>query len=309
MGELKTAEDILTNIDLRNKNIRLGNFQALNEILLEAKILLYTAMDDKENLSLVNQALINSRVSSKLYEKALLDYAFELFFLLLEDQKNEALGFEKQQRQQVEKERKVSVQFWITLTAFLIMFFLFLVVVLFNRANKRKAALETVSINKQLTESLFENEKLKSTQLEYENQLQSQNLIDISMEIRRKRTWLEEYKEKIIKTFEEAEDKIRVKKIIDELNFQLMTEEKQKFQFENIEEINRSFNKKLKTTYPELTNSEIELCGLIRLKLSAKEIVNYRNIQPDSVFIARKRIRKKMKLQKSENLLDVLIEM
>ena len=88
-----------------------------------------------------------------------------------------------------------------------------------------------------------------------------------------------------------------------------MTEEKQKFQFENIEEINRSFNKKLKTTYPELTNSEIELCGLIRLKLSAKEIVNYRNIQPDSVFIARKRIRKKMKLQKSENLLDVLIEM
>ena len=206
MGELKTAEDILTNIDLRNKNIRLGKFQALNEILLEAKILLYTAMGDKENLSLVNQALINSRVSSKLYEKALLDYAFELFFLLLEDQKNEALGFEKQQRQQVEKERKVSVQFWITLTAFLIMFFLFLVVVLFNRANKRKAALETVSINKQLTESLFENEKLKSTQLEYENQLQSQNLIDISMEIRRKRTWLEEYKEKIIKTFEEAED-------------------------------------------------------------------------------------------------------
>ena len=206
MGELKTAEDILTNIDLRNKNIRLGKFQALNEILLEAKILLYTAMGDKENLSLVNQALINSRVSSKLYEKALLDYAFELFFLLLEDQKNEALGFEKQQRQQVEKERKVSVQFWITLTAFLIMFFLFLVVVLFNRANKRKAALETVSINKQLTESLFENEKLKSTQLEYENQLQSQNLIDISMEIRRKRTWLEECKEKIIKTFEEAED-------------------------------------------------------------------------------------------------------
>lgn len=58
------------------------------------------------------------------------------------------------------------------------------------------------------------------------------------------------------------------------------------------------FELKLAQRYPELTKSEREICHLIYLNLSSKEIMNIRNVTIASVKSARYRIRKKLDIPK-----------
>jgi len=66
------------------------------------------------------------------------------------------------------------------------------------------------------------------------------------------------------------------------------------------------FHNGLNRTYPELTPSEIRFCILLRINLSTKEIAYTLGISPMSANSARYRIRKKLQLQPSEKLEDVL---
>ena len=75
---------------------------------------------------------------------------------------------------------------------------------------------------------------------------------------------------------------------------------------ENIEMVNHEFNTKLKKKYPSLTESELHLSSLLRLKLNTKEIANIKNISPDSVKVLRYRLRKKFDLEKEMNLNEFL---
>ncbi|KJD35254.1 hypothetical protein PW52_11315 [Tamlana sedimentorum] len=68
-------------------------------------------------------------------------------------------------------------------------------------------------------------------------------------------------------------------------------------------QINPSFFKNLKTqVHEELTSSEMRLCMLLRLNLSSKAIASILNITPDSVRIARYRMRKKLPLSSKDDL-------
>jgi len=62
------------------------------------------------------------------------------------------------------------------------------------------------------------------------------------------------------------------------------------------------FEAKLAKQYPELTKSEREMCSLIRLNLSIKEIMAIKNTTTSSVKNYRYRIRKKLKIPKGEEL-------
>jgi len=75
---------------------------------------------------------------------------------------------------------------------------------------------------------------------------------------------------------------------------QIDTENKLSGLQEKINYINKSFDAKLQELYPELTSGEREVCALLRLNLSIKEIMTIRNVSSDSVKSMRRRIRKKM---------------
>lgn len=63
-----------------------------------------------------------------------------------------------------------------------------------------------------------------------------------------------------------------------------------------------NFNPTLLKLFPGITEYELKLCSLIRMKLTAKEISTFMNITPDSVNKARYRLRKKMALKTNESL-------
>lgn len=69
-----------------------------------------------------------------------------------------------------------------------------------------------------------------------------------------------------------------------------------------------SFFSRLEKAYPDLSNTELRLAALIKLRLSLKEIADVVNITPDSVKQARYRLKKKLNLTQEQDLNQFLSE-
>jgi len=70
--------------------------------------------------------------------------------------------------------------------------------------------------------------------------------------------------------------------------------------------LHKDFNMRLKETFPNLTESERKLAILLRQGFSSKYIATLMNITPKSVEISRYRLRTKLGLQRSDNLVQFI---
>ena len=74
-------------------------------------------------------------------------------------------------------------------------------------------------------------------------------------------------------------------------------------------DVNKGFYEKLKTNFPNLTPTEMKHCALIKLNFSAKEMAQLLNISINGVNTSRYRIRKKLELEREDNLTTVIGEL
>lgn len=74
-------------------------------------------------------------------------------------------------------------------------------------------------------------------------------------------------------------------------------------------ETHTAFYKNLTTRFPNLTPNELKLCAFLKLNMSTKEISDLTNQNPDSLKIARHRLRAKLGLSRSENMVNFLNQM
>ena len=72
------------------------------------------------------------------------------------------------------------------------------------------------------------------------------------------------------------------------------------------EVLNEDFNMRLKSMFPNLTEGERKLANLLRQGFSSKYIASLMNITPKSVEINRSRLRAKLGLQRSDNLIKFI---
>jgi CheY-like chemotaxis protein/DNA-binding CsgD family transcriptional regulator len=75
--------------------------------------------------------------------------------------------------------------------------------------------------------------------------------------------------------------------------------------FENVYE---SFYNSLNAQFPDLTPGERKLCALLRLNISSKDIAAITLQNPQSIDMARYRLRKKLNLSPEDNLVDFLLK-
>lgn len=75
----------------------------------------------------------------------------------------------------------------------------------------------------------------------------------------------------------------------------------------SFEQIHSGFFDKILSIYPSLTAYELRLCALLRLNLSSKEIAKILNISASSVNTGRYRMRKKMNLTETDDLVRYLM--
>ena len=139
------------------------------------------------------------------------------------------------------------------------------------------------------------------------NKIQSKEFTDMALSIIQKNDFLKNIKMQIMhfKVRLQEGNNIGEKEynqLMLQINQNLNVDKERDTFYQYAEKLNSEFKKRLLHNYPNLTTNEIRLCTLIRINLTTKEIASLLNISPKSVEMSRYRLRKKLKVNKDENL-------
>lgn len=150
----------------------------------------------------------------------------------------------------------------------------------------------------------LENQRLVEKEMAMEIERKKSDLLQLALDNTKKLDWNNEVMSRIRsmrKAGREDIDKM-LKDIEIEMAQQLATDNKRAILQAKVEEINQEFKDKLKSSFPTLSNNEIELCAYLKMELSGQDIALIRNVDPKSVTKAKQRLRKKMGLEPSDDL-------
>jgi len=167
--------------------------------------------------------------------------------------------------------------------------------------------MEIEAIKNDLNEKELRVLELERLRLIDEVNYKKRDLTDFGIEITRKRNYIKEVMQRLTNIKKKPHIKTSdIDEIIKFTKAQLQIGQNLDYFHERIEDVNHQFTSKLKELYPTLTESELHLSSLLRLKLSTKEIANIKNISPDSVKALRYRLRKKFNLATKTTLPEFL---
>ena len=174
----------------------------------------------------------------------------------------------------------------------------------------------TVVVAKRLSSDLSERARLKiralegdlakekSKRLEAELSSKEKDLNGIQSLIAKQDVFLEHIKNLLAPAGKDDDPKI--KSVLSEINSYRSNNSALGLVNSNIALLNSAYVERLKNQYPSLTKKDLELCLLLRLDLSSKEIASVKSVSPDSVKVMRSRLRKKLNLQAKDKLSEVL---
>jgi len=156
----------------------------------------------------------------------------------------------------------------------------------------------------------LEAKNLENKRLSEELEKKKKDLLNFGLDISRKNKFFQTLKVEIKKAMDtkEREQKASLKQIYVLLQNHIRINDDLSIFQQNIENVNQEFITKLSQAFPDLTQLEISLCGMIKIGLSIKEISAIRNVSPKSVEMSRYRLRKKLNLPKDVDLTRFLKE-
>ncbi len=205
----------------------------------------------------------------------------------------DSINFENQKKQLVNsadrqrfQKRFYAILFLVSSIALLALYFLY----------RYRRKLDDKNIQKQQLEAELLNEKVFFLRYKIERLL-----VDNKM-----RTNFNEKLSQRIKTLKTTENSSilieEYQSILVQLKNQIQAENRLNDISDKRQKIDKDFELKLTEQFPELTKSEREVCHLISLNLTSKEVMNIRNISMSSVKSIRYRIRKKLNVPKGVEL-------
>jgi DNA-binding CsgD family transcriptional regulator len=132
------------------------------------------------------------------------------------------------------------------------------------------------------------------------------------MDLIRKNKFLQKIKEDLEKIKKSTSDEL-LKEKINSLITKIDKDIDHKKQWEVFEsafdEVHEDFLKRLQEKYPNLTPKELKLCAYLRMNISTKEIAPLMNISVRGVEICRYRVRKKLNIDRDQNLTRMIIDL
>lgn len=170
-----------------------------------------------------------------------------------------------------------------------------------------KAAIEQESYKREIAEINLKNEQLEKIRINQQLALKQRDVTDYALAYVQRKKIFEELIAKIkrIKRSGNSAEELEslVKSLTQQIQGSLPIE---KIDSKEIEKINHEFFEKLSNLCPNLTTGEKDLTGLIRINFSAKEISVLRNISPASVRMSKFRLKKKLKLDSDQDLVEFI---
>jgi tetratricopeptide (TPR) repeat protein len=202
---------------------------------------------------------------------------------------------EKLELERINEKKELKANLYAALSIVIFCFSL-ITALLVRRNYKEKSRRDKDKLEKEKLKKEILTQKIKASETELKNLI-----ADNSMRLE----FIKRLTQQIKDDKDNAEDK-DVKRyangLLLKLQQQIITENKLSMLQDKISEVNKNFDQNISNKYPTLTKTEREICSLLRLNLSIKEIASIRNSTTDSVKAVRYRIRKKMEIPKSQEL-------
>jgi DNA-binding CsgD family transcriptional regulator/uncharacterized membrane protein YciS (DUF1049 family) len=102
--------------------------------------------------------------------------------------------------------------------------------------------------------------------------------------------------------------KTQIDSLIYKINRELKNEKFQEVFDDYFDDVHQDFISRLKDRHTNLSPRELRLCAYLKMNLSTKEIAPLMNISIRGVEIGRYRLRKKLELERDDNLIDYLLK-
>lgn len=192
-----------------------------------------------------------------------------------------------------------------------------MLVVVFVRKKIKKAREEEQKLRKvlelEIQQIKLEQEKQKimkdKEQLEEDVIHKSKELANYTMLLVKKRELLAKVHEELRalkETVKTEKPKERIRALIKKIFLNLQDEEHLQVFDANFERVHYEFFSELKSSFPDLTQKELRLCGFVKMNLTNKEIASILNISVRGVETARYRLRKRMSIDQDVNMVEFL---
>lgn len=185
-------------------------------------------------------------------------------------------------------------------------------VLLFYFNKKRKANQKLQNYKARVLQAELEQKQIQENQLQRDNDIKTASLTKYSLSVSQKNKILADValNLKNLAKREHIDITSKLKDIAKDIEFSLKQDNEWE-EFNNLfSDIHPRFSKKLTEAATEkLSSSEIKLAMLLRLNLSSKEIASILRITPDSVRVARHRLRKKLPINSKKELVNFMLEL
>lgn len=169
---------------------------------------------------------------------------------------------------------------------------------------KKKKEKELYLVEHKLLETDLKNKELESNRLQMDVNFKTRQLTTHALNMLQKNQLLADIMEKLsaisVKSDEGMASKLNA--IIREIGKGRKTEKDWELFKNYFENVNKGFGKNLMALNPHLSTHDYRLAALVSLNLNIKETASLLNISPNSVKIARYRLRKRLKLENGEDL-------
>lgn len=214
----------------------------------------------------------------------------------------------KQQLLVMQKERKATI--YLALAGIMLLLFIVAILLIrFQRVKIRQGDL----IHKSL-ELEHRNLALQKDNLSLQNEKLGIELDYREKELATQVMYLLQKNELIAKTIKQIQNlketggdelSVALHSILHELKSNLDTGAWEEFEL-RFQQVHKDFYDKLQSLYPDLTPNEIKLSAFLKLNMTTKEISAITFHSPKSIQVARARLRKKLNIDRDENLVTYL---
>jgi len=214
--------------------------------------------------------------------------------------------------QLLKEQNKVSVAnqnlLWVALFAIAVIF----IILYFYLGKKRKARLKIQEYKQRMLKAELDKKAIEEKNLQREVQLKAASLSRYSLHLSQKNKILLDMSNTLrnIASRKHMNTSDKIKELVKEIDFNLKEEQEWDEFMTFFKEIHPEFIKKLSAfSKNSLSPAELRLGMLLRLNLSSKEIASILRVTPDSVRVARYRLRKKLPIDQKEELVNFMIEL
>lgn len=287
-GDYKKSKDLAQ----KAINLSFDNSYKLN--IIKSSKILGEIYDDAKQL---DSALIYHKIYIDYNEQYLDEYDIkQLTKLKMQNEFDEILKKNEIDRIYQEASYKNRELKFIGITGFAILSVIILILLYINQKNKNAKL--------KLKE---ENLKLEKKKLNQDLDYKKKELTSNMMYLMEKNEFITSISKKLIELKPDAkkDNKELIQSIINEIRLNSTSKVWEEFEI-RFKEVHVDFYDELHKVHPDLTLNEVKICAFLRLNMSTKEISAITHQSIKSINMARFRLRKKLQIDRDENLIAYL---